>query len=589
MRASEVIQQYQNGERNFQRQNLRGANFKGQDLRGADFSGCRIQGANFSKANLTGAKFNQVKAGLQKRWVIILLLVAFILIVLASFFSAFAGALIFALIFNDNSNPNVKLAYIILGWTGLTVLVSFCIVSYFKNLQGWLIAFTFAFFMIFPSTIVIAFDFTFAFFMVSVIATPIVVAFLTVVVFAMPIAFAMPIVFTLVFAMPIAFAIPIVITFDQDLKAKQVFLVVGLNIMLTFFGFYMGYLTIKEENRDPWLRKIAVAFASIGGTSFYGATLTDTDFTGAVLKNTNFNKAILTRTCFKDTVKLNLARAGKTIIANIQVRDLLINPSSGSNQDFAKVDLRGAYLNGANLEKSNFKQGNLREASFQYANLAHVNLTEVNAIDTDFSHATLTGATLEAWNIDQDTNLDNVECEYVYLLEKPNRKGNRERRPHDPDAIFKEGDFTRLYQKALNTLELFLRNGMNPQAFRQAFDKIMEDNPEITYDSIQSMEKKGKDVLVTVAVDEDTDKGKVEKQFNQTYTQAQLELAKTEGKLEQANQDLEKIIKNLPPHYNFPDAEFDGGFAGRDYKGDVDNIKQNHSGEGDNVGNDKTD
>ena len=60
--------------------------------------------------------------------------------------------------------------------------------------------------------------------------------------------------------------------------------------------------------RDPWLRKIVIAFAAMGGTSFYKATVTDADFTGATLKNVNFNRAILTRTCFKDTVKLNLAR-----------------------------------------------------------------------------------------------------------------------------------------------------------------------------------------------------------------------------------------------------------------------------------------
>ncbi len=68
------------------------------------------------------------------------------------------------------------------------------------------------------------------------------------------------------------------------------------------------------------------------------------------------------------------------------------------------------YPSGANLHSAIFKQADLSEASFQYAK-ADANLTEANAIQTDFSHATLTSATLEAWNIDQDTNLDEVECE----------------------------------------------------------------------------------------------------------------------------------------------------------------------------------
>jgi hypothetical protein len=33
-------------------------------------------------------------------------------------------------------------------------------------------------------------------------------------------------------------------------------------------------LTLKQEHRDPWLRKIVIAFAAIGGTSFFQANLT---------------------------------------------------------------------------------------------------------------------------------------------------------------------------------------------------------------------------------------------------------------------------------------------------------------------------
>ena len=84
MKANEVIQEYRNGQRNFQSLNLRGGNFKGQDLSGADFSYCQIQSANFSQANLTNAKFIGAKAGLKKGWVIILLLVAFLLIAIVS-------------------------------------------------------------------------------------------------------------------------------------------------------------------------------------------------------------------------------------------------------------------------------------------------------------------------------------------------------------------------------------------------------------------------------------------------------------------------------------------------------------------------
>jgi uncharacterized protein YjbI with pentapeptide repeats len=97
---------------------------------------------------------------------------------------------------------------------------------------------------------------------------------------------------------------------------------------------------------------------------------------------------------------------------------------NGYKKSYVKANLRGANLNGVNLNRANLKWADLGEATLRQADLRDADLTEVLAIGTDFPGACLTRACLEAWNIDYSTQLDTIDCQYVYLL------GNQqERRP----------------------------------------------------------------------------------------------------------------------------------------------------------------
>jgi uncharacterized protein YjbI with pentapeptide repeats len=57
-------------------------------------------------------------------------------------------------------------------------------------------------------------------------------------------------------------------------------------------------------------------------------------------------------------------------------------------------------LTGINLNEANLKEADISETTLQRANLEGANLTKIQAIGTDFTKAYLTGACLEAWNID---------------------------------------------------------------------------------------------------------------------------------------------------------------------------------------------
>src|SRR5918998_549944 len=118
MKAHEVLKQYTAGRRDFSGENLRGQSFKGKDLSGANFSDADIRGASFSNANLTGANFRGVKAGLQRRWAICLLIISWLLAAVSASFSRDACYPGVKLIFDTNNNvteqSNVLIVLIVL-------------------------------------------------------------------------------------------------------------------------------------------------------------------------------------------------------------------------------------------------------------------------------------------------------------------------------------------------------------------------------------------------------------------------------------------------------------------------------------------
>lgn len=309
--------------------------------------------------------------------------------------------------------------------------------------------------------------------------------------------------------------------------------VAGLTILLSI---YVAWRVSKEDEKFALARNFGIALSALGGTNFQGADLTNATFSGALLKNTNFadsrkQKTNLTRVCWKDAKKLNRAQVGDSILADRKVRELLTT-GNGINQNFERANLRGANLKNAQLNGANLKRADLGEAILVNADLQNANLTEVQAIATDFTGAYLTGACIEAWNIDRSTCLKEVNCNFIFQLEQPNAKGSRERRPHDVDRFFAEGDFEKLYQEAIDLIEILLKDGMkNGEAFRLALADVMQTHPEITPDSIQKIERKGDDALVTFAIPEDVevDKGKIERDLQQAYARIQ----QLEGKVDE--------------------------------------------------------
>ncbi|MBD2411980.1 hypothetical protein FACHB389_33305 [Nostoc calcicola FACHB-389] len=214
--------------------------------------------------------------------------------------------------------------------------------------------------------------------------------------------------------------------------------------IVIFAGVNVARKVVKSATKCIWIREQAVFWASTGGTSFYGADLTDTCFDGAHLPYTDFRKANLTRTSFKDVKGLEFSRLQGTILENLKVRKLLVS-KKGKNEDYTGADFHGANLTNADLTGAI--------------------LSGINALDVDFSGATLSGACIQEWNINKNTRFTGVICSHVHL--KCTKIGDRlffpERKPDSGE--FKAGEFEKWISELQKTIDLIFREGLNWRAF----------------------------------------------------------------------------------------------------------------------------
>lgn len=168
-------------------------------------------------------------------------------------------------------------------------------------------------------------------------------------------------------------------------------------------------------------------------------------------------------------------------------------------------------------------------------------------------------------------------CEYVYL--KANRQ---ERRPRN--GIFQPGEFSALFEQAVNTVELIFTDGIDWQAFLQSFQDLRSQYAEQDV-SIQAIEKKRDGAFVVrLEVAEGFDKQVIESDAKQFYeNQLNVLEAQYEKQLRlQGQQHLEEIqhliaaerqekatlmgvlttmANNQGPKYDLSNAQFGGGFA----------------------------
>ncbi|MEB3342227.1 pentapeptide repeat-containing protein [Okeania sp.] len=524
-RQREILQLYSQGELNFQGANLRGLSFQEENLSGADFSFADLRGTNFSGAKLTGAKFCGAKAGLQKSQIVVLLVGVFVLFSVSVFLNVLVSAFILLNFQNSVEQP-------IAAWVSLVVIIIFWITFICEGIEksSEPVAATFA------GAVLLAGIFLWK------IASAGIPAFLSSLAAAVGVAFVFSGAFAFTetvsgmygFILALILALAGAVAFVFVLVISFAFLgaMAGvITLFQTLLSAYVAYQAIKGDERYVFLRNAALTFAAVGGTSFRDANLTDADFTNATLKGTDFTGTEIIRTCWKNTIKLDYIRPGKTYLKDAKVREL-VKTGQGENINLDRFDLQGIDIEGANLTNASFIEANLNSANLQDANLSRAKLVGTFLDQANLTGATLTGAFLEDWGITTTTKLDGIKCDYVYMRLPPDKRPDFlklppeesldervRRKPADEDKNFEEGEFTEFIKPLVNILDLYHNQGVDPRIAAYSFEKLQKDHPEAEI-KMRSMEVRGENndkLLIRADTKPEANHSVLDKEYFDTY------------------------------------------------------------------------
>ncbi|KAB8315331.1 hypothetical protein SD81_032645 [Tolypothrix campylonemoides VB511288] len=604
----------------FSNQNLRGRSFKGENLTGANFSYADIRGADFTNAQLKGANFTGVTAGLQRRWTMALLIVAWLLSALLGFIATLTGLYITSFLIPPGNN---QILIFIPGLAILVTLIIFLAISIRQNLrtnstnifQAWEGAVSLGFSMFgalsaaISLILILVTAITQSQFGNSygspgiVMATTVVAALIA----ASAVGFILAVAGVICISGFVSAIIVVLASIVGCVIATQVATKIGvinrtgleaiailINLVASLMGINGGRQTIVGN--DTWMatRSVVITVAVTFATKFCYADLTGANFTQATLKNTNFRKAILIRTYWLKAQKLHLSAVGNTYLKDALVRKMVIT-GKGQGKNFDNLNLRGVNLHEANLVDASFIGADLSEANLRNADLSGAKLVQTQLDRTDFTGATLTGATIEDWGITGETKLDGVKCDYVFMRVETKDDPNRRRKPDDWDKTFEEGEFAEFIAPIVKTLDLYHNKPVNLRAARLALNQLIDNNPEAEILPV-AVEMRGTNndkVLIKNKTAEDANHSELNAKYFEEYNKYKLlppevliglvtEKEKTilmlTGQVDTAmrtaiekpsinaetyqNQGDTMSEKSETSKYNFSNPKFGGGFSG---------------------------
>jgi uncharacterized protein YjbI with pentapeptide repeats len=522
---------------NFSNKNLRGRSFRGQDLTDANFNRADIRGTDFSNAVLIGANFAGAKAGLQERWSFIRpLFLLFLLVTVMDLSKIFLYSSV-------GSFPSADFSWLDCIFLIVPSLLFYSVLFFAILGQG----FTVRAFRTVLKTVVFIYGAKYLFslsinlgsirlafpFLGDINFASIVIAVSSVIVHAIMITVLVAIIGVnqivvsgvclieiIVFLATIYFQIS---SSSQEqaviLLTNPLFIInVAFSSLIILLSGYVGWVSLKGDERFGAIRTLGMIVSSVGGTNFSGANLTGADFQEATLRNTDFDEANLTGTRWFNARKIDFIIPGETYLRHSTTRSL-VRTLEGKAQSFDRKNLKGINLKGAKLQNTSFVDTDLTQANLQGADLSGAILVRTRLEQADLTGANLTGACIEDWFVSQTTILKNVQCQYIFMKyvlnqDKSIERGDkRDQRPLGRE--FEAGEFVRFIRAIIDTVELYHDGCINPRAALTVLRGISAKHQEPL--EIVGLQREDKAVILMVRVPEWIDQEKFKDEYNAQY------------------------------------------------------------------------
>lgn len=294
-----------------------------------------------------------------------------------------------------------------------------------------------------------------------------------------------------------------------------------------------------ENLSGAYLRKV-----DFNNANLIGAKLLEADLSGAMLANASFQGADIREAKF---IKTDLSFAN---FSNSDLRKAKLRGSHLVQTRFLFTDLRESnfseswilmtYMTSVKLKRAIFRNTTFLDCDLSSSDLSEADFRMAKfirskALDANFRAAKFTGLCLQDWHINSTTNLDNIDCKYIYW-----KYPSQERRPSSGN--FAPEEFSKWIQKASNTLDLILQSP-DWEAFAYSFRRIQVENEGEDL-AIQSIENKGDGtVIVRVSVSPTADKEDLHSSFIQGYEFACKALKpQYEARLRDKEQAINRLI-----------------------------------------------